>query len=114
MKNPTKEQIQAWKDKHGTVVRIDVPNITDNGDEVIKDGKDTYSGIFKDVDRRMLSLASKKSSGLSDPIKFNETIVYGCFVDGDQELKSQDAFINAVSERLQERIKSVEAEIKEL
>ena len=110
----TKEQIEQYKAKHGKVFQIDVDNLTEDGQEVIEGGKPQYSAIFRDIDRITLSLAAKKSAGLTDPIKFNETIVLRTYVDGDTELKSEDAFIAAVAERLQERIKQVEATIKEL
>lgn len=109
-----KEKIAEWKAKYGKLHEITVPNVATNGNEVVEGGNETYSGIFREPTRQDLSVASKKSAGLTDPIKFNETIVFRCFVDGDNELKTKDAFINAVADKLQNFIKEVEAEVKEL
>ena len=70
--------------------------------------------LIKKIGRRTLSLAAQKSGGLSDPIKFNETIVISSFIEGDVEVKTTDEFINAAAEQLQEFIKQAEAKIKKL
>jgi len=110
----TKEQIQEWKKSYGEVYEITVQNEDQNGNEIVKSGKKEYTSYHKKIGRRTLSLAAQKSGGLSDPIKFNETIVISSFIEGDVEIKATDEFINAAAEQLQEFIKQAEAKIKKL
>lgn len=110
----TKEQIAEWKKSYGEVYQITVKNEDQTGNEIIPGGKKEYTSIHKKIGRRTLSLAASKSGGLSDPIKFNETIVINSFIEGDVEMKTTDEFINAAAEQLQEFIKQAEGRIKKL
>ena len=110
-----KEDIEKLKQKYGEVYEVTAPNVDrETGEEVIKGGKTEYVGYFRKADRNTLSYASRVSSGLQDPIKFNEALVRNTFIGGDDEIKQQDEFINAVAEQLQTTIKQVEAKLKKI
>lgn len=111
---PTKEKIEEWKKAYGEVYEITVTNEDQKGEPIIPGGKKEYKSYHKKVGKKTLSLASQRSNGLSDPVKFNEAIVQNTFQEGDEEIKSVDEFINAAAEQLHEYIKQAEAKIKKL
>ena len=91
----SKEQVQEWKKKHGELFEITV------------DGK---SCILPRPTRRDLSYASV----VKDPIKMNETMLNQLWVDGDEEIKTDDALFFAAIQKMQEVLEVKEAEIKKL
>lgn len=79
----TPEQIAEWKSKYGDVFRITVED------------KECY---LKAPDRKILSYAS--SVGTTDPMKFNEIILNECWLEGDEEIKTIDAYFLGVASQL--------------
>lgn len=93
----TQEQIATWKKEHGDVFKISV------------DGKDCY---LKRPSRKTLAYAS--SVATKDPIKFNEIILNGAWIAGDESIKTDDTLFLSVSSKLAEIIEVKEAELVKL
>ena len=93
----SQEQINAWKAKHGDVYQVSC------------DGKNAY---LKKPDRKTLSYATSVAS--KDPIKFNEILLAGCWIGGDEEIKTNDSLFLSVSARLAELIEVKDAEMLKL
>ncbi len=97
MEKLTKEQIEALKKKHGEIYEVEV------------DDKVCY---LKKPSRKVLSLAAVQ--GQRDPLKYNEVILANCWVDGDEEIKTDDACFLGVSGVLADLIEVKEASLKKL
>jgi len=97
MEKATQEQIDAWKVKYGDVYSITVED------------KRVY---LKKPDRKTLSYATSIAS--KDPIKFNEIMLAGCWIAGDEEIKTDDGLFLSVSAHLSELIEVKEAEMLKL
>lgn len=93
--NPTNEQINEWKQKHGELFQISV------------EGK---SCILRKPNRQDLSYASV----VKDPIKMSETLMNRLWVAGDEEIRTDDSLFIAAISRMDEVMKIKEAEIKKL
>ncbi|MEE3483267.1 MAG: hypothetical protein VZQ98_02955 [Bacteroidales bacterium] len=93
----TEEQIRQWKEKHGDVYEITV------------DGRRCY---LRKPNRRELSYASV--AGKSDPMRFNEIILNQCWLEGDEEIKTDDSLFLGVSAQIATLVEVKEAEIKKL
>ena len=93
----TKEQIAEWKKKYGEVFKVEV--------------EDKKCFLHK-PDRKTLSYAT--SIATKDPIKFNEIILNGCWIAGDEEIKSDDRLFLSVSSQLAELIQVKEATLVKL
>lgn len=96
-KEVTEEQIQEWKQKHGKVFKISC------------DGKSCY---LKPPTRKVLGYASM--AGKDDPLKFNEAILRECWLDGDEEIRTDDMLFLSVGQKLADLIQTKEAELEEL
>lgn len=73
----TQDVIDAWKKKH-SISKIFT---------YVIDGKICY---LRPVDRDVYSMATKKME--SSPAKFNETVINGIWLGGDEELKKNDRY----------------------
>lgn len=93
--NPTNEQINEWKQKHGELFQISV------------EGK---SCILRKPNRQDLSYASV----VKDPIKMSEALMNRLWVVGDEEIRTDDSLFIAAISRMDEVMKIKEAEIKKL
>lgn len=93
----TQEQIDAWKLKFGDVYKVSC------------EGKHAY---LKKPDRKTLSYATSVAS--KDPIKFNEIMLAGCWIAGDEEIKTDDSLFLSVSQHLSELIAVKDAEMLKL
>lgn len=93
----TSEQIEAWKKKHGDVFCVTV------GDKV---------AYLKRPDRKTLGAAAVV--GKNNPMKYNEILLENCWLDGDPEIKTDDALFLGVSAKLGELVEVKEAELKKL
>lgn len=93
----TPEQIEAWKKKHGDVFCVTV------GDKV---------AYLKRPDRKTLGAAAVV--GKNNPMKYNEILLENCWLDGDPEIKTDDALFLGVSAKLGELVEVKEAELKKL
>jgi len=97
MKKPTQAQIKEWKAEYGDIFKIAVED------------KIAY---LHSPDRKTLSYAT--SVGGKDPLKFNEIILNNCWLDGDEEIKTKDAYFLAVSGKLADIIQVKEAKLEKL
>lgn len=91
------ERIEEWKKRHGDVFRVTVG------------GKVAY---LKRPDRRALGAAAVV--GKNDPMRYNEILLRNCWLDGDEEIKTDDALFLGISSKLGELIEIKEAELKKL
>lgn len=94
-KNVVQEQIEAWKKKYGDVFCVVV------GDKV---------AYLKRPSRQALSAAAVV--GKNDPMKYNEILLNNCWLDGDEEIKTDDSLFLGVSAKLGELVEVKEAELK--
>lgn len=92
----TKEQIDAYKAKHGEIYLVE-----------IEGGK---SCILRTPTRKDLSYMT----AISDPIKMNETAIANLWVDGDEDIKTDDSLFFAVMSKIETLFKFKEATIKKL
>lgn len=97
MEKLSKEQIEALKKKHGEIFEVEVG------------GKVCY---LKRPTRKTLSLAAVQ--GQRDPLKYNEVVLTNCWVDGDEEIKTQDAYFLGISGVLDQLIEVKMADLKKL
>lgn len=94
-KDVTTEHIQQWKEKYGDIFKVEV------------DGKACF---LKKPDRKTLGYAST----VKDTIKYNEIVLNGSWLAGDEELKTNDSLFFAVSAKLGELIETKEADLVKL
>lgn len=97
MKTATETQIKEWKEKHKDIYLVTV------------DDKGCY---LRKPTRKEISYATMM--GKSDPLKFSEAILNSCWLDGDDEIKTDDELFMGVAGQLAELVKVKEAEIKKL
>ena len=93
--NITKEKVAEWKKKHGAIYEISV------------EGK---SCIIRKPNRKDLSYVSV----VKDPIKMQETLLRQLWVDGDEEIKTDDDLFFAACNQMEELLQVKQAEIKKL
>jgi len=93
----TKEQIAAWKKKHGEVFLVTVEDKT---------------AYLHKPDRKTIAYAMSKVQ--DDPLSFSEIILQNCWLTGDEELKTNDDYFLAVSAQLDKLVEVKQAEIKKL
>ena len=91
----TQEQIKKWKEQHKELFQITV------------EGK---TCVLRTPNRQDLSYASV----VKDPIKMSETLLNRLWVDGDEEMKTDDSLFMAVVNKMDEVLKVKEAEVKKL
>ena len=91
------EKIADWKKKYGEVFLVEV------------DGRTAY---LKKPDRKALGAAAVL--GKTDPMKYNEILLCNCWIEGDEEIKTDDSLFLGVSAQLAELIEIREASIKKL
>ena len=97
MYTATKEQIEEWKAKHESVFCIEIED------------KKCY---LKSPDRKTLSFAS--SVATSNPLKFNEILLKGCWLGGDEDIQTNDSLFFSASSKLAEIIEVKEATLSKL
>ncbi len=95
--NITKETIQEWKKKYGTIHKLSV------------DDKVAY---LKTPDRKTLSYAT--SIATKDPLKFNEVLLNNCWLGGDEEIKTDDSLFLSASAKLADLIEVKEASLEKI
>ena len=91
------QKIEAWKKKYSEVFLYEA------------DGKKCY---LKKPDRKTLSAAAVV--GKNDPMKYNEVLLKNCWLEGDEQLKTDDGYFLGLSGQLAELIEIKEGEIKKL
>lgn len=93
----TPDQIQAWKDEHGLVMKITVE------DKV---------GYFRTPSRKAYSFASKVSS--TDPLQFNEIILNDCFLGGNQDLIKHERYFLTMGTHVADLLGIMESSLEKL
>jgi hypothetical protein len=95
---PSPSQIEAWKKKHGEVFEIE-----------IESGEKCY---LRKPTRKDLSAA--QASARKDPMKFNESLLNNCWLDGDTTIRTDDDLFFAASQVLDEVLVFKSATAKKL
>ncbi len=93
----TKEKITELKKKHGEIFLLKVED---------------KSCILKKPDRKTLSYATSVAS--KDPMKFNEIMLNGCWLGGDEEIKTDDSLFLSAAAKIAELIEVKESELVKL
>jgi hypothetical protein len=91
--------IAEWKEKYPTGV---FAYTTD-------DGKRAY---LHAPTRKTLSAAA--TIGKSDPLKYNEILLANCWLDGDEDIKTDDRYFLGISAKLAELVQIKEGELEKL
>ena len=91
----TADQINAWKEQHGEVFAIKV-----NG----------HVCYLRKPTRRELSFAT--TAGKNDPLKFNETLLRGCWLGGSEAIRRDDDKFMGASGVLDKIVPYAEAELE--
>jgi|WetSurMetagenome_2_1015567.scaffolds.fasta_scaffold02807_13 hypothetical protein len=96
------EQIDGWKKKHGSVFEIEVKGLDGN----------IRRAYLKKPGRNELSYAGTVAG--KDVMKFNQTILEGCWLGGDEDIKTDDELFLGACNVLDHIIETAEASIKKL
>lgn len=94
----TAQQIADWKKKHGAIFMID-----------FEDGKIAY---LRKPTRKELSYAMTTQQ--SNPLGFAEIILQSCWLGGDDEVRTDDAYFFGASAKLDSLMEVKTAELKKL
>lgn len=127
--NPTPEQIQEWQAKFGEVFKVHVGRETDWIDDPNYDEKNDPDGIgaekievvtnegytayLRIPSRQTIAFAQVARKTGAD-IKFNETLLNGCWLGGNPIIKTRDDLFLGVSAVLHELIDVKEAVLEKL
>ena len=95
----TQERIEELKKKYKGVFLVEC------------DGK---QALLRQPTRNDLSYAMAASGGGKDFVKMNEAYLNQLWIEGDEDLRSDDAYFFAVSEQLGDLIQKKEATLKKL
>lgn len=93
----SQEQIQEWKNTHGDVFKVT------SGDKVC---------YLRSPKRKELAFASMASK--DNPLAFNEMILKSCWLDGDEDIRTNDAYFMGASQVIGEIIQIKEAKLEKL
>ena len=88
-------KLEQLKKKHGTVYEFNI------------DGKTCF---LKKPDRNTLGYAMKK--GQSNPMAIAEVILESCWLDGDEEIKTDDDLFLGVASKIDALVEIKAAELK--
>lgn len=97
MEKVTKEQIEAWKEKHGEVFLLEVAD------------KKAY---IRSPKRKELSASA--TVGANDAMKTNEFLLKACWLEGDKEIQEVDSYFLGAVSQLEQIIEVKQATIKKL
>ena len=92
----TEKQIADWKKKHGEVYKVTV------------DGKSCY---LHKPDRKTLAYVS---TAKDNPIRMSELMLNNCWIDGDEDIKTDDALFLGVVQQMGALISIKQAELVKL
>lgn len=97
MSKVDQKQIDAWKAQHGEIFKLEFE------DKAV---------FLKKPNRKILKAAMSKMQ--SDPLSFVERILTDCWLGGDEEVKTDDAYFFGAAEQLEGLMESKKAELKKL
>lgn len=92
----TPEQIQSWKNEHGKIYTYTV------------EGKICY---LRTISRDLYSLAASKVA--SSPAKFNEVIINGIWLGGDETIRKEDQYYFGLSDYVEDLMNKKKGELGE-
>jgi hypothetical protein len=92
------QQIDAWKQQHGEVFKLEIEG--------------GHVAFVKKPDRKTMSYASSVAS--KDPIKFNEILLNGCWLGGDETIKTNDTLFLSAGQVLGNLMEVKEASLLKL
>ena len=95
------EQIEAWKNKHRKVYRVD-----------IVDGEDTHIGYFKRPDFATIKAMTKISK--TDEVEAGKVMFNNCWLGGSEELGTDAVLFMAVQVQLGKLVNSCMGSLKNL
>lgn len=98
----TEERVAELKAKHGKIYQLDIED---------EDGG-KFTALIKGVDRKTLSAASVL--GAKDPVKFNEVALNNAWLEGDEEIKTNDQLFLAASAQLATIVQTAKGELRKL
>lgn len=98
-KEATPEQIAEWKEKHVYVYKLK----STSADKVC---------YLRKPSRKELSYASSAST--QDPLAFNASILQSCWLDGDEDIKTNDTLFLGICPQLDEVCKFETFELEKL
>lgn len=90
-----KKKLEDLKKKHGALYKISVEG---------------YTCIIRKPNRKDLSYIS----AIKDPIRMTETLMNQLWVEGDEEIRTDDELFLAVAAKMGELMQVKEAELKKL
>lgn len=93
----TKERIEELKAQYGEVHLLRVED---------------KSALLKSPTRKTLSYAS--TVGKNNPMKYNEMVLNDCWIDGDQEIKTNTAYFLGAIGQLEQLIEVKESSLEKL
>lgn len=95
------EQIEAWKNRHHKVYRVD-----------IVDGEDTHIGYFKRPDFATIKAMTKISK--TDEVEAGKVMFNNCWLGGSEELGTDAVLFMAVQVQLGKLVNSCMGSLKNL
>lgn len=95
-------RIKELKEKYGDIFAV---KVTDGEGNI-------HIAYLRKPKRRDLSAASV--AGSKDPLKFNETILRQCWLDGDEDIRTDDYLFLAASGVISDIVEVGEAELEKL
>ena len=95
----TEDQLKGWKEKYGEIFEISC---------------DDKKAVLHKPTRKDLSFAMAGSNQAKDSVKFSETLLKQCWIDGDMEFQTDDNYFFAAVPTLNALSEVKEAEIKKL
>lgn len=102
------EKVAGWKKLYGDVFEIKVGTKKEDTEEL----EDIKVAYLKRPSRKALGAAAVL--GKNDPMKYNEVLLNNCWIEGDEEIKTDDALFLGASAQLAELIEIKEASLKKL
>lgn len=97
----TSEQVEAWKNKHRKVYRVD-----------IVDGADTHIGYFKRPDFATIKAITKVAK--TDEVEAGKVMFNNCWLGGSEELKEDAVLFMAVQVQLGKLVNGCMGSLKNL
>lgn len=91
--------IDKWKKKHGDVF-------------CITSGDEQFACYLRKPTRQEMGYASKLAT--SNPLAFNEAIVKACWLAGDEEMRTDDAYYWGLCSAMSGIVEVKDAELKKL
>lgn len=93
----TPEQIENWKKQHDAVFKITAP-------------ERKLTAFCRNPTRQEMSFVS----GIKDPVKFNETLLKTCWLDGDMEIQTSDTVFMGLAPQIAKLMHSEEVILEKL